>query len=289
VEDLLALEGLDAVFIATPHHMHATQSLAAAEVGKHLLVEKPMACTVEECDSIIEACEERNLKCSIGFSQRTRVCNKKAKDLLDSGKIGKIQQIRTYQTVPGGMPNLPSWQSDEENMGTLFGHGIHNFDMIRWLTGQEIETVYAKCRSLDGVGKTEGTSDVLMTLSDGATAYFLCTFQISAPGFSRSQFAVRAVCERGLLDIDAYGEAKATVGGGRWETIAVQEPIDWAGKGFLDPVRLEAYVAHVGDFLASIREDRPPAITGWDGRQAVAAALAAYESSRTGREVRLCI
>jgi predicted dehydrogenase len=134
--------------------------------------------------------------------------------------------------------------------------------MIRWLTGEEIATVYAKSRSLAGGGQVEGTSDVLMTLTSGATAYFLCTFELAAPGFPRSQFAVRAICEKGLLDIDAYGEARASVNGAEWETIAVQEKIDWQGKGFLDPVRLEAYIAHVKDFLASIRERRPPQITG---------------------------
>jgi len=285
LKELLAAKNLDAVFIATPHHRHAKEALAAAKAGKHLLIEKPMACTVADCDTIVDACRSQGLRCSIGFSQRTRVCNVKAKELLDSGRIGKIRHIHTYQTVPGGMPNLPAWQSDGRNMGTLFGHGIHNFDMIRWLTGEEIETVYAKCRSTDSDLKTEGTSDVLMTLEDGTTAYFLCSFQLSPPGFPRSQFTVQAICERGLLDIDAYGEARASIEGAPWETIATQPPIDWQGKGFLDPVRLEAYIAHVSDFVSSIVEKRAPTITAWDGRQAVAAALAAYESSRTGRQI----
>lgn len=286
-EDLIRDERIDIVFIATPHHKHAEQALLAAQAGKHLLIEKPMACSVEECDRILSACENAGVKCSIGFSQRTRICNRRAKELLDSGKVGKILQIRTYQTVPGGMPNLPKWQMDSENLGTLFGHGIHNFDMIRWLTGEEIRTVYAKCRNVEDDSAVEGTADVLMSLSDGATAYFLCTFQLPKPGFLRSQFAVRAICERGLLDVDAYGEARVSIEGGDWETVAVQAPIDWQGKGALDPVRLEAYTAHVSDLVDSILEDRTPSITGWDGRQAVAAALAAYESSNTGKEVSL--
>ena len=76
-----------------------------------------------------------------------------------------------------------------------------------------------------------------------------------------------------------------SIDGGDWEVLTTQPPIDWQGKGFLDPVRLESYTLHLKDFLNSIREDRDPDITGWDGRQAVAAALAAYESSRTGQEI----
>ena len=284
-EELIRQKDIDAVFIATPHAQHAEQALAAAHAGKHLLIEKPMAGTVEECDAVRNACDTHSLKCTIAFTQRVRICNAKAKEWIDSRKLGRVQHIRSYQTVPGGMANLPKWQLEPQNRGTLFGHAVHNFDNIRWLTGQEIKTIYAKCRSLNPDYRTEGTSDVLMTLSDGTTAYLFCSFQIPKPGFPRSQFAYRVICEKGLLDVDAYGEARMSVEGGSWETIAMQASIDWQGKGFLDPVRLESYTLHLQDFIDSIRENREPMITGWDGRQAVAAALAAYESNRLGKEI----
>ena len=88
------------------------------------------------------------------------------------------------------------------------------------------------------------------------------------------------------MDLDAYGELLVNTQG-RWETVEKQEPIDWAGKGFLDPVRLESYAKHCQDFIDSITAGRRPPITGWDGRQAVAAALAAYESSITGEVISL--
>ncbi|RJP29957.1 MAG: gfo/Idh/MocA family oxidoreductase [Candidatus Omnitrophota bacterium] len=282
---LIEQADIDAVFVATPHAQHAEQALAAARAGKHLLIEKPMARSVEECDAILAECKSRSLKCTIAFTQRPRICNAKTKELLDSGKMGRILQFRSYQMVPGGMPHLPKWQMESDNMGTLFGHAVHNFDNIRWLTGQEIRTVYAKCRSLDPHYATEGTSDVLMTLADDTVAYLFSSFQVPTPGFPRSQFAYRIICERGLLDVDAYGEARVSVDGSEWKTFARQEPIDWQGKGFLDPVRLESYGAHLQDFIHCIRENHEPSITGWDGRQALAAALAAYESNRTGKEI----
>lgn len=287
LEDLLADEGVDAVCIATPHAAHAEQAIACAKAGKHVLIEKPMAASVADCDRILDACREHSVYSTIAFSQRTRVCNRKSKELLDSGRLGKVQHIRTSQTVPGGMANLPLWQMEKENLGTLFGHAIHNFDAVRWYSGEEIATVYAKCRSTDPKVGTEGTADVLMTLESGATAYLFCSFQLPKPGFPRSGYSFRIICEKGLLDIDAYGEARASVEGGAWEVIAEQQPIDWQGKGALDPVRLESYSLHLSDFVDGIRQGRPPAITGWDGRQAVAAALAGYESSEKGIEVRL--
>ncbi|HEO71898.1 MAG TPA: hypothetical protein ENN80_11600 [Candidatus Hydrogenedentes bacterium] len=87
------------------------------------------------------------------------------------------------------------------------------------------------------------------------------------------------------MDIDPYDETRIARRGGSWEVLAVQPPIDWAGQGFLDPNRLESYGRLVQDLVDAIGEDRDPPVTGYDGRQAVAAACAAYESSRTGREV----
>ncbi len=284
VESLVDRKDVQAVFIATPHHVHAEQAIAAAEAGKHILLEKPMACTVADCDAILDACKKAKLQSSIAFTQRTRICNMRAKQLIEGGRIGKVQQIASTQLLGGGVGTLPGWQSDSANLGTLFGHGIHNFDSIRWLSGQEIKTVYAKCASFEPAVKVEGSSMVLMTLSGGTFASLWSSFQLPKPSFPRSQFAARIVGEKGLLDLDAYGELRLAVDG-QWQVVETQPPIDWQGKGFLDPVRLESYVRQCQDFIDACIENRSPAVTGWDGRQAVAAALAAYESSRTGKEI----
>jgi len=284
VESLVARKDIGAVFVATPHHLHAEQSLAAAKAGKHILLEKPMACTVAECDAINAACKEAGVWCAIAFTQRYRNCNITAKRLIDEGRIGRVLQIQEYALNATGLVGLPKWQSDPANLGTLFGHAIHNFDRIRWLTGQEIRTVYAKCGSLEPDVKVEGTSMVLMSLTDGASAGLWASFQIPKPSFPRSQFSAWIVGEKGIMDLDAYGELRVAVDG-KWEVVENQAPIDWAGKGFLDPVRLESYIRQCQDFVDACLDGRPPKVTGWDGWQAVAAALAAYESSRTGREI----
>jgi len=284
VDALLSRRDIGAVFIATPHHVHFEQAMAAATAGKHMMIEKPMARSVSECDAIIEACAKAGVHCSIAFTQRTRKCNIKAKQLIDEGVIGRVLQIEENQLVPTGLSGLPRWQSDPANLGTLFGHAVHNFDRIRWLTGQEIRTVYAKCTSIEPEVKVEGTSMVLMTLTDGAAAMLWSSFQVPKPSFPRSQFAARIIGEKGLMDLDAYGELRVATDGA-WRVVETQEPIDWQGKGFLDPVRLESYTLQCQDFIDAIAQGLPPAVTGWDGRQAVAAALAAYESSDTGKEV----
>ncbi len=285
LEEMVSDNNVDAVVIATPHAHHYKPALAAAEAGKHLLIEKPMACSVEQCDGIIKICQVNNLKCSITYTQRARIGSIKAKELIDSGKLGKVLHIRTYQMVPGGIEFSPDWQMQPENIGILLGHGIHNIDACRWFTGQEIKTVYAKCRNLNPTYPLEATSDVLLTMEDGTVGYILSTFEVIKPGFPRSEIGNRIICEKGLLDIDPYDETRVSIEGADWETITVQPKIDFMHKGFLDPVRLESYARIEQDLVDSILENRQTAITAWDGRQAVAAAMASYESSNTGREI----
>ena len=149
---------------------------------------------------------------------------------------------------------------------------------------EEIKTVYAKCGSLEEEAKVEGSSMVLMTLEDGALANLWSSFQVPSPSFPRAQFSTRIIGEKGLIDLDAYGELRVAIGG-EWRLVESQEPIDWQGKGFLDPVRLESYARQCQEFIDAVRNQEPPSVTAWDGRQAVAAALAAYASSASGKEV----
>jgi predicted dehydrogenase len=283
-EELVASDNVHLACVGTPHAQHAENALAAIRAGKHVLIDKPMATTLKDCDAIVRGSKERNLKCSIMFTQRNRVGFRAAKELIASGRMGRVMQIRTYQMVPNGMDVVPKWQMKPENVGLLLGHGIHNFDLIRSLTGSEVASVFAKCRTMTNA-PVEGTTDAIVTMQDGSVHYLFCSFELPKPGFPRSEIAARIICEKGLIDFDPYDEVRMSYNGGDWEVLAKQPPIDWAGQGYLDPNRLQTYAALLQDLVNAIREDRAPEVTAWDGRQAVAAALAAYESNKLGREV----
>ena len=89
-----------------------------------------MACTVEDCDRILALCRSKQLKCAVTFTHRARVGSMKAKELLDSGVLGRVLHIRSYQVVPDGVRVVPGWQLERQNLGFLFGHGIHNLDAL---------------------------------------------------------------------------------------------------------------------------------------------------------------
>jgi predicted dehydrogenase len=287
LEALLARKDVHAVCIATPHARHGDEALAAARARKHILIDKPMATTVVACDAILAACKERNLRCDITFSQRHRICNVETKRILDSGVLGSVRTIHSIQVVPNGMKSAPNWQLLSENIGVLMGHGIHNIDHVRWVTGKEVVKVFAKLRTFERDCPVDGTSDVVLTLADGTVCTIFCSFEVPAPGIPRTGGATQIACEKGNIDSDWYGELRVTKNGGPWEVVAKQDPIDWAGKGFLDPVRLNTYGTVIQNLVDDIRADKGAGGTGWDGRQAVAVAAAAYESSRTGQEISL--
>lgn len=284
---LVAREDVDVVCIATPHALHGEQGLVAAQAGKHMLIDKPMACSTAECDAILSVCKEKQLRCDITYTQRQRVCNTEMKAIIDSGEFGKVLHIRNMQVVADGMKTTPAWQLSKENVGVLMGHGIHNIDQLRWLTGQEVTKVFGKVRAFDPQYEVDSTSDLILTLEDGTVCTIFCSFEVPAPGLPRTGGATEVVCEKGLIDADWYGELRVCAHGGEWEVRATQPTIDWAGMGFLDPVRLKTYALTLQQLVDGARSGDVAGSTGWDGRQAVAIAEAAYESSRTGQEISL--
>lgn len=285
VEALLARRDIDAVFISTPHSFHAAEAVAAAQAGKHILLDKPMATSVDDCDRILHAARASRVKLMIMFGQRFRLINREAHRLIREGAIGRVTMIHGFTLNPGGLASLPPWQSRPENRGSFFAHGVHNIDQVRWFTGDEVSTVSARIQC-DSPSGNEVSTMAVLGLRGGAMASLWVSWSVPAPGFPRSGFSAQVVGESGILDLDAYGALRLGREG-QWTTVAEQPPIDWKGKGMLDPARMEAYARQGQEFLDSIRQDRDPSVTGEDGRASVAIALAAYQSSESQTTIRL--
>jgi predicted dehydrogenase len=275
---LLDRGDIDAVLISTPHVAHAGQAIAAAERGKHILLDKPMATSTADCDRILEAVRRAGVNLMIMYGQRFRTCNIEARRLIRDGAIGRVKMIFEVILASGGLASLPAWQSRAENVGTFIGHAVHNIDRIRWLTGAEITRVSALVQR-DAANGNEKSTMALLELSSGAMATLWESWDIAPPLFPRSGSGAWIAGEAGNLDLDAYGTLRLARRSGEWTTVAEQEPIDWKGQGMLSPVRMKAYQAQHQEFVDSILEKRAPSVTGVDGRAAVAVAEAAYRSA----------
>lgn len=285
VSALIARHDIDAVLISTPHAEHAGQAVEAAEHGKHILLDKPMATSVADCDRILAATRKAGVKIMIMFGQRFRVCNIEARRLIREGAIGDVKMVLELILASGGLKSLPPWQSRPENIGPFIGHAVHNIDRIRWLTGKEITSVSAQIQR-DPANGNELSTMALLSLTGGAMATVWESWGVPAPIFPRSASGAWISGETGCLDLDAYGELRLNQSGA-WQVVAVQPPIDWAGQGMLAPVRMAAYQAQHQEFVDSVLENRTPSVTGEDGRAAVAVAEAAYRSAAEGRTIQL--
>jgi predicted dehydrogenase len=285
VKDLLGRKDIDVVMISTPHAVHAEQAIAAAEAGKHILLDKPMGTSVADCDRILAAVEKAGVRLMIMYGQRFRDCNIEAHRLVREGAIGTVQMIEEKQLAVGGLKSLPPWQSQQENVGILIGHGVHNIDRIRWITGAEVKSVSAQVQRDPDTG-VEISSMVLMELTSGAMATLWASWAIASPAFPQTNSRALIAGTEGNLDLDAYGELRLGRAG-QWSVAATQPPIDWAGEGALSRVRMEAYRRQHQEFIDAVREDREPTVTGEDGRAAVEVAEAAYRSAAEKRVVQL--
>ncbi|MES2390321.1 MAG: Gfo/Idh/MocA family oxidoreductase [Acidobacteriota bacterium] len=285
VEALVQRDDVDAVMISTPHAAHVREAVAAAQAGKHILLDKPMATTVSDCDRILEAIHAAGVNLMIMFGQRFRTCNIEAHRLVHAGEIGNVRMIQEQILASGGMASLPAWQASPENCGIFVGHAVHNIDRIRWITGAEVASVSARVQR-DHVSGNEISTMALLSLSNGAMATVWASWDIASPGFPRSASNALIAGETGNIDLDAYGELRLGRQG-KWTVVAQQDPIDWAGDGALSPVRMKAYQMQHQEFIDSILEQRAPAVTGEDGRAAVEVAQAAYISAAENRIIQL--
>jgi myo-inositol 2-dehydrogenase / D-chiro-inositol 1-dehydrogenase len=272
---VLADPDVDAVAIATPARTHADLVVAAAEAGKHVFCEKPMALTPAEADRAIGAATAAGVVLQVGFNRRFAADWVAARALLDDGRLGTPRLLRSLTRDPGGFD--PSRVLPH----TIFLETlIHDFDTVRFLNpGAEAVEVYATADALVEPGwRDRGLQDtavVMITFDNGATA-------------------VVEACFEAAYGYDVRGEVftstgMATMGDGRRTGMA----FSGAGGRTVDTARSDqellhdAYVAELAAFATAVRAGAPAPVGGADARAALAIAAAAIESVRGHRPVRI--
>ena len=169
VEELLANPEIQAVSVCAANFAHAELTIAALRAGKHVLCEKPMAITLEECEAMVEEADKAGKYLMIGHNQRLAKAHSTAKELIDSGLIGRIVTFRTTFGHCGPEtwsvdPGKNTWFFDKNKaaMGAMADLGIHKTDLVQFLTGQRVVRTTAKLSTLekrDGSGNLIGVDD----------------------------------------------------------------------------------------------------------------------------------
>jgi phthalate 4,5-cis-dihydrodiol dehydrogenase len=171
VEALCTDPGVDAVYVATPHQFHAEHVVAAARCGKHVLVEKPMALTLSECETMIEAARDAGVSLIIGHSHSYDAPYLRARDAVVAGTYGALRMITALNYTDFlYRPRRPEELDTARGGGVVFSQGAHQVDIVRLLAGGRTRSVRAHAGAWDQSRPTEGAYSALLTFDDGAFA-----------------------------------------------------------------------------------------------------------------------
>jgi phthalate 4,5-cis-dihydrodiol dehydrogenase len=171
VAELCADPGVDAIYVATPHDRHAAHAIAAAAAGKHLLVEKPMAVTLEEARDMEEAARKAGVVLVVGPSHSFDAPIVRARELIATGAFGAVRMITALNFTDFlYRPRRPEELATDRGGGVIFSQAAHQVDVVRLLAGSRIRTVRAITGSWDAARPTEGAYSALLCFENGAFA-----------------------------------------------------------------------------------------------------------------------
>jgi predicted dehydrogenase len=270
--ELLDDPEIDAVYIATPVYLHCSQTIKAAEKGKHVLCEKPMAMDSQECRRMIEACRNHGVKLGIAYYRRFYPIVLKIKELLEDGRIGDPILVRTtlVEHTDVGLEALASWRfiPDQGGGGLLMDMASHRLDLLAMLFGCPLSVSAVTDRRVFRIA-VEDTGSLLIRFASGVHAL---AFASHCGRFPLDDFEVFGT--KGQLKVSPLNGSELQVVTDRSET-------------FYLPKSENVHLPLIEDFNHALFENRDPRVTGEEGMRASLILEAAYHSAQFGEVVKL--
>ena len=281
-EELFADPEIDAVSICAANYAHAELSIKALEAGKHVLCEKPMAVTLEDCEAMLAAAEKAGKRLMIGQNQRLAKAHLCAKELLEQGEIGKVVSFRSSFGHGGPDRDKDTWFFDKKRaaMGAMADLGIHKTDLLRFLLGQDVVRTTARLCTLD----KRGPNDELIGVDDNA----FCIYEMSGGAFgtmtaswtyygaednSTVLYGTEGIMR--IYDDPAHSIVVIKADGSRkfYDVEQIQTNDNQTASGVID------------EFVAAVSEERPSILDAADVINSMKAVFASIRSAEEGRTV----
>jgi predicted dehydrogenase len=289
LERLLSRNDVDAVVIAAPHNLHASLAKQAAEANKHIVMEKPVAATLEEADAVIGICRERNVKLSIAYIMRYFPQHQEAKKLINAGIIGRVVNItcvthydkpKSYWTGGYSKRAKTDWRASlrESGGGVFLMNASHNIDYLSYIIGEQVETLYAECDNFSTpYVEVEDTISASVRFTGGAIG----SFAVSSAALGERIFWEKIYGKEGTIDLANPLRVYVTKPNRQFE------PHQWREIEFDKKVEpyLAARTVFMEKFAAAVLDDGEVPITGEAGKEILAVVKAAYLSSTEKRPV----
>lgn len=271
------LDRVEGVIIASVNSEHRRLVELAAAAGAHVLCEKPLATRVEDARTMVAACAAAGVRLMTAFPMRFSPVIRALEDSLRAGTLGEIVCLEGVNT--GEMPDIHrAWFVDPvlAGGGAVMDHVVHLADLARWLLGSEVVEVYAVANRIlqERFDPVETGGLVSLRFANGAFATIDCSWSKPRSYPTWGGLSIEVVGTKGVVTADAFRQHLVLYG-------TREAGISWPFWGS-DP-----NVGMLIEFVAAIREDREPAVTGLDGLRAVEIVEAAYRSIATGQPVAL--
>ena len=171
VEELCADPGVEVVYVATPHQLHARHAILAARNGKHVLVEKPMALTLDDCTAMVAAARSAGVFLIVGHSHSFDAPILRTRALIASDEYGAVRMIHALNYTDFlCRPRRPEELDTAQGGGAVFNQAAHQVDIVRFIGGGRVKSVRAATGAWDATRPTEGSYSALLTFEDGAFA-----------------------------------------------------------------------------------------------------------------------
>lgn len=283
-QELLACEEIEAVSVCAPNFLHASITLDAIHAGKHVLCEKPMATSLEEAKSMVDAASEKGVKLMIGHSQRFMPVHLKAKEILDEGKLGKVLSFQTTFGHSGpenwSVDGSKSWffNQDEAFAGVLGDLGVHKADLIRWLLNDEVSEVSAMYGTLHKNTNVDDHAVITIKTHKGTIG----TLTASWTYYPNENNSTIIYCEKGTLKIgtdDKFGLIVEHLNKHRelyeMDKMQTNEAGGQTDSGIID------------HFVEGILSGQGHSITGIDGYKALEIVLAGIHAANEKKNISL--
>ncbi|GAA3412996.1 inositol 2-dehydrogenase [Paenibacillus hodogayensis] len=274
--EIIANPDIDAVFICSSTDTHVPLIIQAAQAGKHIFCEKPVSMDIVQTAEAIEAVRQARVKLQIGFNRRFDHNFKRVRELVQNGTVGSPHIVK----ITSRDPNPPHPDYVKVSGGIFMDMMIHDFDMARFVTGSEVEEVFAQGGVLiDPVFADHGDVDtaiVTLRFSNGALGV-IDNSRKAVYGYDQR---VEVFGSKGSVAI--HNDHPNTAEISTAEGIMRDKPMNFFLERYND-----AYIEETQQFIESLLEDKPLAVEGNDGLQAEKIALAAKLSSQLNRPVKI--
>lgn len=216
--DIPAKVDADAVILNLPHNMHCESSIFFLNSGMHVLIEKPMANTLNECDRMIRAAEKSGKKLAVGHVQRFFRANQIIKDIIKSERYGRLCMYNEIRTIDYFDKNRPGWFLSKEKAGggIVMNYGAHSLDKLFYMTGQYDPEAFASCGNMKNDFDIEGHAQFFLRFRDGFSA------AVTFSGYGVSDYSTIYYFTKGALCLK-NNDALWCSQNGAWERMEVKE------------------------------------------------------------------